>query len=125
VFMREVSNDKFGSGNLIMEGEKFQENKIGGFLKRLILLELAAANNVFAFKSEIQIYKMNLNDVGFLYGRKIWSKQMGFEEQTRLLPCGSSYYIESVRLLLNASTDPNLTTAMEKMVRVIDWFVVT
>ncbi|KAL8241007.1 hypothetical protein R6Q59_014362 [Mikania micrantha] len=141
------SKDKFGSANLIMEEEKFQENKIGGFLKPSILLELAAADDVFAFESEIEMNKMSLNDVGFWYGRKNGSKLMGFDERTpamiaavygstdilkymintgkldvnkasgsdgaTALHCaaagGSSSSIETVKLLLNASADPNLT----------------
>ncbi|KAI3809146.1 hypothetical protein L1987_25116 [Smallanthus sonchifolius] len=124
------------------------ENKIGGFFKPSILLELAAADDVLGFESEVKIHKLGLNDVGFWYGRKNGSKRkMGFEERTPLmiaalygstnivkhiigtqkadvnkpsgsdgataLHCaaagGSSSSVETIKLLLEASADWNLT----------------
>ncbi|KAI3705027.1 hypothetical protein L1987_75257 [Smallanthus sonchifolius] len=124
------------------------ENKIGGFFKPSILLELAAADDVLGFESEVEVNKLGLNDVGFWYGRKNGSKRkMGFEERTPLmiaalygstnivkhiigtqkadvnkpsgsdgataLHCaaagGSSNSVETVKLLLEASADWNLT----------------
>ncbi|KAL4576138.1 hypothetical protein LXL04_012227 [Taraxacum kok-saghyz] len=131
-----------------MEGEMFQENKKGFFLKSSILLELAAADDVSEFVSVVENQGMNLDEVSFWYGRRNGCKgKMGFEERTPLmiaavygstevlkyiigtkkvdinqtsdsdgataLHCaaagGSSSSVETVKLLLEASADPDLT----------------
>ncbi|XP_076942258.1 zinc finger CCCH domain-containing protein 29-like [Bidens hawaiensis] len=66
-----------GSTNLTME-----QNKFGDFFKSSVLLELAAADDVSRFESEVRDNSMGLNDVGLWYGRNIGCKtKMGFEER--------------------------------------------
>ncbi|KAK9077944.1 hypothetical protein SSX86_002001 [Deinandra increscens subsp. villosa] len=142
------SKGKFGSTDLVMEGENFEENRIRAFLKSSILLELAAADDVLAFESEVEMNSMSVDDVSLWYGRKNGYKpQMGFQERTPLmiaavygstnilkyilssqnvdvnkasdsdgataLHCaaagGSPSSVETVKLLLEASADPDLT----------------
>ncbi|CAI9273761.1 unnamed protein product [Lactuca saligna] len=142
------SKSKLCSTTLIMEGEKFQENKNGFFLKSSILLELAATDDVSEFVTTVEQKGMNLDEFSFWYGRRNGSKgKMGFEERTPLmiaavygsiqvlkyiigtkkvdvnkpsdsdgataLHCaaagGSSTSIDTVKLLIEACADPNLT----------------
>lgn len=50
-----------------------------------ILLELAADDDLSGFKVAVEEERSNLNESGIWYGRKIGSKQMGFEERTPLM----------------------------------------
>ncbi|KAI3519767.1 hypothetical protein L1887_08983 [Cichorium endivia] len=148
VLMCKGSNSKLCSTNLIMEGEKVNENKNRVFMKSSILLELAATDDVSEFVSAIEKKGMSLEEVSFWYGRRNGCKgKMGFQERTPLmiasvygstqvlkyiigtkkvdvnkpsdsdgstaLHCaaasGSSSSIETVKLLLEASADTNLT----------------
>ncbi|KAF5805658.1 putative transcription factor C3H family [Helianthus annuus] len=69
-----------------MEGEKFQQKKIIGLLKRSRLLELAAADDLSAFVSDAEEKGIGVDEFGFWYGRRNSSKLlMGFEERTPLM----------------------------------------
>ncbi|KAK8671933.1 hypothetical protein V6N13_038514 [Hibiscus sabdariffa] len=50
-----------------------------------ILLELAASNDLVAFKSEVEEKGLDLAEASFWYGRRIGSRKMGFEERTPLV----------------------------------------
>ncbi|XVE69435.1 hypothetical protein DITRI_Ditri09bG0152000 [Diplodiscus trichospermus] len=67
-----------------MEGE-LQERKAGAVCKCSVLLELAASDDLVAFKSEVEEKDLDLGESSFWYGRRIGSRKMGFEEMTPLL----------------------------------------
>ncbi|KAI3731150.1 hypothetical protein L1987_62333 [Smallanthus sonchifolius] len=80
-----------------MEGDKFQQKKIRVLLKYSKLLELAAADDVSGFVSEVEQHGIGVDEVGFWYGRRNSSNlKMGFEERTPLMI--ASLY-GSIRLL--------------------------
>ncbi|XVF84037.1 hypothetical protein PTKIN_Ptkin16aG0542500 [Pterospermum kingtungense] len=69
-----------------MEGEFLQEPKAGGALcKCSVLLELAASDDLVAFRSEVEEKGLDLGEPSFWYGRRIGSRKMGFEERTPLM----------------------------------------
>ncbi|XP_071738502.1 zinc finger CCCH domain-containing protein 29-like [Rutidosis leptorrhynchoides] len=103
-----------------MEGEKFQEQKNGFFLKSSILLELAATDDVSGFISEVEINGVSLDDVSFWYGRRHGCKRkMGFEERTPLMIAavyGSTrvlkYIIDTGNVDVNKTSDSDGATAL-------------
>ncbi|KAL7589826.1 hypothetical protein Lser_V15G36130 [Lactuca serriola] len=69
-----------------MEGVRFQEKNFRVHLKCSNLLELAAADDVSGFVSEVEEKGIGLDEVGFWYGRSNSCKgKMGFEERTSLM----------------------------------------
>ncbi|OWM87416.1 zinc finger CCCH domain-containing protein 47 [Punica granatum] len=50
-----------------------------------VLLELAASNDLAAFKREVEDEGCDVDEPCFWYGRKIGSRKMGFEERTPLM----------------------------------------
>lgn len=69
-----------------MEGLKFQENKFRALLKCSNLLELAAADDISGFVSEVEGKGIGLDEVGVWYGRRNSNKgKMGFGERTPLM----------------------------------------
>ncbi|KAL9995655.1 putative ankyrin repeat-containing domain-containing protein [Helianthus debilis subsp. tardiflorus] len=130
--MCKVSKSKFG----IMEGEiKFQEKQIGAFLNSSSLLELAATDDVFGLQYKVETSGMRLDDVRLWYRRKDRCKtKMGLEKRTPLMiaavygstnvvkyiigsgkadvnKVSDSSSVKTVKLLLEACADPNLTDA--------------
>ncbi|XP_071709625.1 zinc finger CCCH domain-containing protein 29-like [Rutidosis leptorrhynchoides] len=105
---------------VIMEGENFQEQEKGFFLKSSILLELAATDDVSGFISEVEMNSVNLDDVSFWYGRRHGCKgKMGFEERTPLMIAavyGSTlvlkYIIDTGNVDVNKSSDSDGATAL-------------
>ncbi|CAI9295880.1 unnamed protein product [Lactuca saligna] len=69
-----------------MEGVGYQEKKFRVHLKCSNLLELAAADDVSGFVSDVEEKGIGLDEVGFWYGRSNSCKgKMGFEERTSLM----------------------------------------
>ncbi|KAK9063365.1 hypothetical protein SSX86_017235 [Deinandra increscens subsp. villosa] len=67
-----------------MGEDKFQQKKINLLLKYSKLLELAAADDVSGFASEVEEKGIDVDEFGFWYGRRNSSK-MGFAERTPLM----------------------------------------
>ncbi|TYI45183.1 hypothetical protein E1A91_D13G018600v1 [Gossypium mustelinum] len=78
------SKSELVPSNFTMEGE-LQEHKIGALCKCSLLLELAASNDLVAFKNEVEEKGLDLGEASLWYGRRIWSRKMGFEERTPLI----------------------------------------
>ncbi|KAI3817818.1 hypothetical protein L1987_11616 [Smallanthus sonchifolius] len=103
-----------------MEGDKFQQKKIRVLLKYSKLLELAAADDVSGFVSEVEQQGIGVDEVGFWYGRRNSSKlKMGFEERTPLMIAslyGSihvlKYIIGTKRIDVNKTSGTDGVTAL-------------
>ncbi|XP_022745900.1 zinc finger CCCH domain-containing protein 29-like [Durio zibethinus] len=78
------SKSELVPSSFIMEGE-IQEREAVALCKCSILLELAASDDLVAFKSEVEEKGLDLGESSFWYGRRIGSRKMGFEERTPLL----------------------------------------
>ncbi|XWS56738.1 hypothetical protein CRYUN_Cryun09bG0111200 [Craigia yunnanensis] len=78
------SKSELVPSGFIMEGE-FQERKAGALCKCSVLLELAASDDLVAFKTEVEEKCLDLGEASFWYGRGMGSRKMGFEERTPLL----------------------------------------
>jgi len=105
------SKDKLSPSNFIMESE-FQKQKS-------VLVELSASDNLDAFRTEVEEKGFHVDEAGFWYGRRIGSKQMGFEERTPLMIAamfGSTkvlkYIIESGMVDVNRSCGSDRVTAL-------------
>ncbi|XWS65840.1 hypothetical protein CRYUN_Cryun05aG0148200 [Craigia yunnanensis] len=70
--------------SFIMEGE-LQERKAAALCKCSVLLELAASDDLVAFKTEVEEKGLDLGEASFWYGRRMGSRKMGFEERTPLI----------------------------------------
>ncbi|XP_027336808.1 zinc finger CCCH domain-containing protein 66-like [Abrus precatorius] len=57
----------------------------GSHLKISALLEFSATDDVMAFKDAVEIEGCDVDEVGFWYGRRVGSKEVGFEERTPLM----------------------------------------
>ncbi|KAH1055465.1 hypothetical protein J1N35_033530 [Gossypium stocksii] len=75
------SKSEHKPSSFIMEGE-LQEPKAGS---QSILLELAASDDLVAFKSEVEEKGLDFGEASFWYGRRIGLRKMGFEERTPLM----------------------------------------
>ncbi|XP_022742461.1 zinc finger CCCH domain-containing protein 29-like [Durio zibethinus] len=78
------SKSELVPSTFIMEGE-LQELKAGDLCKCSVLLELAASDDLVAFKTEVEAKGLDLNEASFWYGRRVGSRKMGFEERTPLI----------------------------------------
>ncbi|XWS74801.1 hypothetical protein CRYUN_Cryun01aG0028800 [Craigia yunnanensis] len=78
------SKSELVPSSFIMEGE-LQERKAGALCKCSVLLELAASDDLVAFKSEVEEKGLDLGESSFWYGRRIGSRKMGFEVRTPLI----------------------------------------
>ncbi|KAE8726781.1 Zinc finger CCCH domain-containing protein 29 [Hibiscus syriacus] len=67
--------------NFTMEG-KLDELKAARYS---VLLELAASDDLVAFKREVEEKGLDLAEASLWYGRRIGSRKMGFEERTPLV----------------------------------------
>ncbi|KAK6227795.1 zinc finger protein [Theobroma cacao] len=70
--------------SIIMEGELHEPKAGAALCKCSVLLELAASDDLVAFKSEVEEKGLDLGEASFWYGRRIGSRKMGFEERTPL-----------------------------------------
>ncbi|KAK1421340.1 hypothetical protein QVD17_23592 [Tagetes erecta] len=79
------------------------ENEVRSSFNSSILLELAAADDVLAFKSEVETNTtVNLNDVGLWYGRRIGCKlQMGFAQRTPAMIAALYGSVNILKYLIN------------------------
>ncbi|KAJ0764469.1 putative transcription factor C3H family [Helianthus annuus] len=85
-----------------MGGENIQQKKIKVVMKGSKLLELAAADDVSSFVSEVEQHKMNVDDVSFWYGRRFSSKlKMGFAHRTPLMIASLYGSIHVVKYLIS------------------------
>ncbi|XP_022764990.1 zinc finger CCCH domain-containing protein 29-like [Durio zibethinus] len=112
------SKSELFPSNFIMEGE-LQERKAFALCKCSVLLELAASDDLVAFKSEVEEKGLDLGEASFWYGRRIGSRKMGFEERTPLIIAamfGSvevlKYIIESGKIDVNRACGSDGVTAL-------------
>lgn len=103
-----------------MEGDKFQQKKNKVMLKCSKILELAAVDDLSAFASEVEGKRIDVEEVGFWYGRRNSSKlNMGFQERTPLMIAsvyGSihvlKYLIGTKKVNVNKSSGSDGVTAL-------------
>ncbi|TYJ31139.1 hypothetical protein E1A91_A06G177500v1 [Gossypium mustelinum] len=81
-----------------MEGE-LQEPKAGS---QSILLELAASDDLVAFKSEVEEKGLDFGEASFWYGRRIGLRKMGFEERTPLMIAAMFGSIEILKYIIGS-----------------------
>ncbi|XP_039067567.1 zinc finger CCCH domain-containing protein 29-like isoform X2 [Hibiscus syriacus] len=84
--------------NFIMEGE-LHELKAD---KCSVLLELAAIDDLVAFKSEVEEQGLDLAEASFWYGRRIGSRKMGFEERTPLVIASMFGSVDVLKYILRS-----------------------
>lgn len=97
-----------------MEGVAFQEKKFRVLLKCSNLLELAAADDVSGFVSEVEGKRIDLDEVGFWYGRRNSCKgKMGFEERTSLMIASVYGSIRVLKYLIGKNIDVNKTSGSD------------
>ncbi|KAG9156188.1 hypothetical protein Leryth_015596 [Lithospermum erythrorhizon] len=90
------------SPDLVMEGQ-FQEQKDGlksGNCSKL--LELAACDDVFGFKSEVEEKEFEVDRLSYWYGRKIGSRKMGLEERTPIMVAALYGSVKVLEYILEA-----------------------
>ncbi|PPD76045.1 hypothetical protein GOBAR_DD27035 [Gossypium barbadense] len=78
------SKSELVPSNFTMEGE-LQGCKPDALSKCSVLLELAASDDLVAFKTEVEEKGLDLGEASYWYGRRIGSKKMGFEERMPLM----------------------------------------
>ncbi|MBA0841702.1 hypothetical protein Goarm_004185 [Gossypium armourianum] len=78
------SKSELFPSNFTMEGE-LQGCKPDALSKCSVLLELAASDDLAAFKTEVEEKGLDLGEASYWYGRRIGSKKMGFEERMPLM----------------------------------------
>ncbi|KAE8679355.1 Zinc finger CCCH domain-containing protein 29 [Hibiscus syriacus] len=112
------SKSELVSSNFTMEGE-LQEQKTVAPCNCSVLLELAASNDLVAFKTEVEEKGLDLGEASFWYGRKIWSRKMGFEERTPLIISAMfgtvdvlKYIIGSGKIDVNGACGTDAVTAL-------------
>ncbi|KAL5077085.1 hypothetical protein RYX36_016069 [Vicia faba] len=83
------------------------------------LLVFSATDDVKAFKEAVEKHNHDVNEVGLWYGRRIGSKEMGYEERTPLMIAslfGSkavlSYILETGRVEVNQACGSDRATAL-------------
>ncbi|KAG4196305.1 hypothetical protein ERO13_A06G162900v2 [Gossypium hirsutum] len=81
-----------------MEGE-LQEPKASS---QSILLELAASDDLVAFKSEVEEKGLDFGEASFWYGRRIGLRKMGFEERTPLMIAAMFGSIEILKYIIGS-----------------------
>ncbi|KAK8508279.1 hypothetical protein V6N13_055727 [Hibiscus sabdariffa] len=109
------SKSELVPSNSIMEG-KLHELKAD---KCSVLLELAASDDLVAFKREVEEKGLDLAEASFWYGRRIGSRKMGFEERTPLVIAamfGSidvlKFVVESGKVDVNGACGADGVTAL-------------
>ncbi|TYH14172.1 hypothetical protein ES288_A06G198500v1 [Gossypium darwinii] len=81
-----------------MEGE-LQEPKASS---QSILLELAASDDLVAFKSEVEEKGLDFGEASFWYGRRIGLRKMGLEERTPLMIAAMVGSIEILKYIIGS-----------------------
>ncbi|XVE99768.1 hypothetical protein REPUB_Repub03eG0229500 [Reevesia pubescens] len=116
------SKSELVPSGFIMEGE-LQERKAGALCKCSVLLELAASDDLVAFKSEVEEKCLDLGEASFWYGRRIGSRKMGFEERTPLTIAAmfgsvdvAKYIIGSGKIDVNRACGSDGVTALHSAV---------
>jgi hypothetical protein len=71
--------------------------------KRSILLELAASDDLSAFRTEVEEKGFDIHESSLWYGRSIWSKKMGYEERTPLLIAATFASIGVVKYIIGTA----------------------
>ncbi|XVF40717.1 hypothetical protein PTKIN_Ptkin01aG0137200 [Pterospermum kingtungense] len=112
------SESELVPSSFIMEGQ-LQAPKAGALCKCSVLLELAASDDLVAFKTEVEEKGLDLGRASFWYGRRLGSRNMGFEERTPLVIAsmfGSidvlKYIIGSGRVDVNRACGTDGVTAL-------------
>lgn len=93
------SKSEFCSSKVLMEAEP-KKQKDGSSCRCSILLELAASNDLAAFKTEVEEKGFGVDEASFWYGRRIGSKKMGFEEKTPLMIAAMFGSIEVLKYII-------------------------
>ncbi|OMO50085.1 Zinc finger, CCCH-type [Corchorus capsularis] len=112
------SKSELAPSGFIMEGE-LNERKAKALRECSVLLELAASDDLLAFKTEVEEKGLDLNEASFWYGRKMGSRKMGYEERTPLIIAamfGSldvlNYIIETGKVDVNRACGSDGVTAL-------------
>ncbi|KAK8350130.1 hypothetical protein V6Z12_A06G188400, partial [Gossypium hirsutum] len=92
------SKSEHKPSSFIMEGE-LQEPKASS---QSILLELAASDDLVAFKSEVEEKGLDFGEASFWYGRRIGLRKMGFEERTPLMIAAMFGSIEILKYIIGS-----------------------
>lgn len=112
------SKSKLSNSNYNMESKLGKDN-YDGLQNSSILFELSASDDFDAFKREVDEKGLDVNEVGFWYGRGFRSKKMGFEKRTPLMIAslfGSTkvvkYIIETLKVDVNGACGSDMATAL-------------
>jgi len=71
--------------------------------KRSVLPELAASNDLYAFRTEVEEKGFDLHETSLWYGRSIWTKKMGYEERTPLLIAAMFGSVDVVKYIIGTA----------------------
>ncbi|KAF5738449.1 zinc finger CCCH domain-containing protein 29 [Tripterygium wilfordii] len=93
------SKSKHNPENFSMEGESLKQ-KDGTLFNCSVLLELAASDDLAAFKEEVEVKGFGVEEASLWYGRRVGSKKMGFEERTPLMIAAMFGSIDVLKYLI-------------------------
>ncbi|KAK7305405.1 hypothetical protein VNO77_43311 [Canavalia gladiata] len=79
------SKRKPSQSGLIMGDEEYGRREEGLHHKISALLEFSAVDDVMAFKDAVEKEGHDVDEVGLWYGRRVGSKEVGYEERTPLM----------------------------------------
>ncbi|KAE8708968.1 Zinc finger CCCH domain-containing protein 29 [Hibiscus syriacus] len=104
---------------LIPSNLNMEELKAGAPRECSILLELAASDDMVAFRSEVEEKGLDFGEASYWYGRRLGLRKMGFEERTPLMIAamfGSvkvlKYIIGSGKIDVNRASGSDGVTAL-------------
>lgn len=93
------SKSKLCSSSDLMESEIPKQTDVVPS-KFSVLLELAASDDLAAFRSEVEGKGFDLDEASFWYTRKIGSRKMGFEERTPLTVAAAYGSVEVLKYII-------------------------
>lgn len=93
------SKSKICSSSDLMESEIPTKKDVASS-KSSLLLELAASDDLAAFRSEVEEKGFDLNEASFWYTRRIGSRKMGLEERTPLTVASTFGSVEVVKYII-------------------------
>ncbi|KAF5736570.1 zinc finger CCCH domain-containing protein 29 [Tripterygium wilfordii] len=97
------SNSNHSPANFSMEGESLKQRD-GALFNCSVLLELAASDDLAAFKDEVEEKGFGVEEASLWYGRRIGSKKMGFEERTPLMIAAMFGSVDVLKYLIGTGT---------------------
>ncbi|KAE8689616.1 Zinc finger CCCH domain-containing protein 47 [Hibiscus syriacus] len=95
------SKSELMPSNSVMEGG-LRELKAGAPRESLILLELAASDDLLAFKSEVEEKGLDFGEASYWYGRRIGLRKVGFEERTPRMIAAMFGSIEVLKYIIGS-----------------------